>query len=110
MHIVHTSEDEMTIVKTMGIVVSQFPRNQNLKINAMYVTGFIQCDKCTHTRICGYLDLDQSLATEHALADLADDVLAVLLAHQDDTTTTLAHTAKTTESVDEIDGGVWDMV
>ena len=63
-----------------------------------------------HARVDLDLDLDQSLATEHALANLTDDVLAVLLAHQNNTTTTLTHTTETAQTVDEVNGCVRHVV
>lgn len=85
---------------------SHFPVSKISKpqTNAMYITEFIQRDGCMD------LELDQCLATEHAFANLANDILAVLLAHQDNTATTLAHTAKTTKTVNEVNRGVGNMV
>ena len=56
------------------------------------------------------IDLDQRLALVHGLSDLANDVFPVMAAHQDDAPTTTVHAAHPTQSMDEINRRVGDIV
>lgn len=54
--------------------------------------------------------LDQSLTPEHSLPHFAHDIRTVASTEQDDTPSTPAHASSAAQTMDEVDGGVGNVV
>lgn len=64
----------------------------------------------SHALLSCHFHLYQRLPLEHPLPNLLNNILPIMLAHQDNTSPPSPHPANTAQSMDEVDTGVWYIV